>query len=70
MTIITGPAATGKTMYLDKLACESDYGCVLIDPYNKTEKGYANARLKWECMQKAGVKVYTSKELKELGILK
>lgn len=43
---------------------------VLIDPYNKTEKGYANARLKWECMQKAGVKVYTSKELKELGILK
>ena len=43
---------------------------VLIDPYNKTKKGYANARLKWECMQKAGVKVYTSKELKELGILK
>ncbi len=43
---------------------------VLIDPYNKTEKGYANARLKWECMQKAGVKVYTSKELKELGVLK
>lgn len=43
---------------------------VLIDPYNKTEKGYTNARLKWECMQKAGVKVYTSKELKELRILK
>lgn len=42
---------------------------VLIDPYNKTEKGYANARLKWECMMNAGVKIYTSKELTELGIL-
>lgn len=39
-----------------------------INPYDKSEKGYANAQLKWECMMNAGVKVYTSKELKELGI--
>ena len=34
MTIITGPAGTGKTMYLDTLACRSDKGRILIDPYN------------------------------------
>lgn len=39
-----------------------------INPYDKSEKGYANAKLKWECMMNAGVKVYTSKELKDLGI--
>lgn len=40
-----------------------------INPYDKSEKGYANAKLKWECMMNAGVKVYTSKELKNLGII-
>ena len=25
---------------------------VLIDPYNKTEKGYANTRLKWDACKK------------------
>lgn len=39
-----------------------------INPYDKSEKGYANAQLKWECMMNAGVKVYTSKELKNLNI--
>lgn len=39
-----------------------------INPYDKSEKGYANAQLKWECMMNAGVKVYTSKELKNLDI--
>lgn len=39
-----------------------------INPYDKSEKGFANAKLKWECMMHAGVKVYTSKELIKLGI--
>lgn len=38
------------------------------NPYNKTEEGYANAEKKWKCMMENHVKVYTSKELKELGI--
>lgn len=40
-----------------------------FDPYDKTEEGYKNAELKWDCMIKNNVKVYTGKELKELGIL-
>ena len=40
-----------------------------IDPYNKSDTGTANAKLKWECMMKAGVKVLTSKELLQLGII-
>lgn len=39
-----------------------------INPYDKSEKGYANAKLKYECMINAGVKIYTSKELIKLGI--
>lgn len=39
-----------------------------INPYDKSEKGYANAKLKYECMINAGVKIYTSKELISLGI--
>lgn len=39
-----------------------------INPYDKSEKGYANAKLKYECMLNAGVKIYTSKELIKLGI--
>ena len=39
-----------------------------INPYDKSEKGYANAKLKYECMINAGVKIYTSKELINLGI--
>ena len=40
-----------------------------INPYDKSEKGYANAKLKYDCMVNAGVKIYTSKELKKLNIL-
>ena len=40
-----------------------------FDPYNKTEEGYKNAELKWNCMMENHVKVYTGKELKDLGIL-
>lgn len=40
-----------------------------IDPYDKSDIGTANAKLKWECMMKAGVKVLTSKELLQLGII-
>lgn len=40
-----------------------------IDPYDKSDTGTANAKLKWECMMKAGVKVLTSKELLQLGII-
>lgn len=40
-----------------------------IDPYDKSDNGIANAKLKWECMMKAGVKVLTSKELLKLGII-
>jgi len=39
-----------------------------INPYDKSEKGYANAKLKYDCMVNAGVKIYTSKELINLGI--
>ena len=39
-----------------------------FDPYDKTEEGYKNAELKWKCMLENKVKVYTSKELIELGI--
>lgn len=39
-----------------------------IDPYDKTEEGYKNAELKWNCMMENHVKVYTSKELIDLGI--
>lgn len=39
------------------------------DPYDKSYTGTANATLKWECMMKAGVKVLTSKELLQLGII-
>lgn len=39
-----------------------------INPYDKSEKGYANAKLKYECMLNAGVKIYTSKELIKLRI--
>lgn len=40
-----------------------------FDPYDKTEEGYKNAELKWNCMMENQVKVYTGKELKDLGIL-
>lgn len=40
-----------------------------IDPYDKSDTGTANAKLKWECMMKAGIKVLTSKELLQLGII-
>lgn len=40
-----------------------------IDLYDKSDIGTANAKLKWECMMKAGVKVLTSKELLQLGII-
>lgn len=40
-----------------------------FDPYDKTEEGYKNAELKWDCMVENHVKIYTGKELKELGIL-
>ena len=39
-----------------------------INPYDKSEKGYANAKLKWECMMKASVKIYKLKDLINLGI--
>lgn len=39
-----------------------------FDPYDKTEEGYKNAELKWNCMMENNVKVYTSKELIDLGI--
>lgn len=40
-----------------------------IDPYNKnSKKAQLNAKLKWEYMMKIGVNVYTSKDLKALGI--
>ena len=37
--------------------------------FDKDDTGIANAKLKWECMMKAGVKVLTSKELLQLGII-
>jgi len=33
-----------------------------------TPNGYKNAKLKYECMKTAGVQIYTSKELIQLGI--
>ena len=39
-----------------------------INPYDKSEKGYANAKLKWECMINANVKIYKLKDLINLGI--
>lgn len=40
-----------------------------INPYNRTEKGYADALLKYKCMIDNNVQILTSKELKELNIL-
>lgn len=40
-----------------------------IDPYDTSDEGRANAKLKYECMMKAGVKILTSKELTKLGII-
>ena len=39
-----------------------------FDPYDKTEKGYKNAELKWKCMVENNVKILTSKDLISLGI--
>lgn len=39
-----------------------------INPYDKTKEGYANAKLKWECMIKNNVRILTYKELISLGI--
>ena len=39
-----------------------------INPYDMTPNGYKNAKLKYECMKTAGVQIYTSKELIQLGI--
>ena len=38
------------------------------NPYDKTEEGYANAERKWNYIVEHNIKVYTSKELLELGI--
>ena len=46
-----------------------DENGIFINPYDKTEVGYKNAELKWKCMLENNVRIYTSKELKELGIL-
>lgn len=40
-----------------------------IDPYDKSYTAQQNAKLKLECMMKAGVKILTSKELTKLGII-
>lgn len=39
-----------------------------INPYDKSEKGCINAKLKYECMKNANIKIYTSKDLINLGI--
>lgn len=39
-----------------------------FDPYNKTEEGYYNAKRKYECMIKNGVKILLSSDLVKLGI--
>ena len=39
-----------------------------INPYDKSEKGYINAKLKYDCMKNANIKIYTSKDLINLGI--
>ena len=39
-----------------------------INPYDTTPAGFKNAELKYQCMVKNNVCIYTSKELKVLGI--
>lgn len=39
-----------------------------IDPYDTSSNGRMNAELKFQCMKRNGILIYTSKELKQLGI--
>ena len=39
-----------------------------FNPYDLTPNGYKNAKLKYDCMINAGVQIYTSKNLIQLGI--
>lgn len=39
-----------------------------FNPYDLTPNGYKNAKLKYDCMITAGVQIYTSKNLIQLGI--